>query len=371
MLIGIIVMLSSGSNMASELGVEFCATVAKQKITLGTHSRIIYFLWNRTSKSIEYYIPPIPVPVHYFDVAIDHLPPTFSLLNPGEFILRATPVPIGGGFSADIVGKYNIPVSIQIRDGPEIETLEQVVRYELVDEPPPDRYVVKKKRQRSKQPSNEVTTVFVLDDSQYREERKRARSSIMAGRSQDDIENYLEGKRQWYDTSYGHLGFGEPEDWTHERGPKPEFALLRSLDSLMDGAYTLSDFEYRKIYEVEYQARVKYGLSPYYAVKHAIYIFREKGRGAALEYLHGLESEGWNCVEDGILRYTIDRIGSWALNRRPEGLVYTKEMLSNLGRGQDGRLFPIDQLPSAKKPKANGTCPNGNLKVPGTKVLML
>ncbi len=311
--IGIIFSLCSGGSVASEPEVEFCATAANQRITLGTYSRIVYFVWNRTSKPIEFATPPIPVPIHYANVAGDRHPPTFSLLNPGEFKLRVARVPSGGGFSADIVGEYNIPVTVQIRGDTEIETLEQVVRYELVDEPPPDRYIVKRRQRQSKQLSGEAVSVFVLDDSAYREERKRVMAAVMAGRSQDDVENYLEGKRQWYDTSYGHLGFGEPEDWTHDRGPKPEFSLIRSLDSLMDGAYTVSDLEYRIIYEVKYQARVKYGLSPYYAVKHAIYLFREEGRNPALEYLRGLNSEGWSCVEDAILRYFIDRIGSWAI----------------------------------------------------------
>ncbi len=342
MLIGIAVVLGSGSSMASELEVEFCATIATPRITLGTHSRIMYYLWNKTTKPIEYATPPVPVPVHHFDVAGKRHPPTFSTLDPGDFTLLVTPVPMGGGFSVEMVGEYNIPVSVQVRIGSGIQTLEQAVRYELVDQPPPDRYVVKKKRQRSKQLSNEVTTVFVLDDSLYREERKRARSSIMAGRSQDDVENYLEGKRQWYDTPYGHQGFGERDDWIHETGPNSGFALINDLDCLLEGSYRLTELDYRIRYGVQFEARKIYGLSPYFAVKHSLYLFREQGKATALEYLDGLDPSGWNCVDRAIRAYVREQIAGWSKTSRPEGLVYTKELRKKLLPGGDGRLYRID-----------------------------
>ena len=326
LVVALAVLLAASAGVAAEDGafpdIESCAVLAASRIPLGTTTAAELFVWNRSNEAIEYGIVPSELYLRYRDLRApvpDSVPPDFKTLGSGELKFGGYTVPDDRVFRSDVTGEYEVPVELRLRRGDQLEVRTVVLTLTLANEPPPARYEVKPVVARDTKDHGRRIEAYQLDDTAWREACTLERQRIFQGATQDNFEDWLNREREYYDTACGHDGFGRSDDWA-------ETGLTYDLETLLAGEYRIDLMAYRILYEVQYQARKKWGLSPYYAVKHAIWVFREEGEEAALKYLDGLGTAGWNCVDLAARDWTRSRIASWQGTGKPEGLVYSEEL---------------------------------------------
>jgi hypothetical protein len=271
---------------------------------------------------VEYAITPTELFLRYRDEYApvpDHVPPRFDKLKPGQLELGGSMIPDDRVFRSDTAGVYEIPVTLRLRKHGKVEVRTILLKLALVDKAPPAKYEVKPVLARDTKDQWRTVPAYKLDDSAWKENCSQVWERIFQGATRDNQEDFLARKQQYYDTPCGHDGFGTSADW--QVG-----GLVHDLDTLLLGEYSINTMSYRIFYEAQYEARKRWGLSPCFSVRHAIWVFREKGKDAALKYLDGLDTAGWNCVERAIRDWAREKIASWKGTGKPEGLVYTQEM---------------------------------------------
>ena len=301
--------------------VEVCVVLPRDRIPLGTPTGLELSIWNRGTTAAEYSIERLRVPERYTTGRItDYVPDTFSRLEPGGLLLRGWRLFSDLAFTPDMAGNYELPVRIRIKTGDQEKLVGKTVTYQLTGESPGDRYLVKPvMRYVIRDHNRGKVQAYRLDDTAWREACTQEHQRIFQGATQKNLEDWLDREKQWYDTPCGHDGFGKPDDWVGT-------GLIDQLETLLAGDYAIGTMSYRILYQVQYEARRKWGLSPYYAVRHAIWVMHEEGKEAAVKYLDGLDTSGWSCVDLAIRGWATSRIAAWTGQGKPEGLVYSEEL---------------------------------------------
>ncbi len=323
--------------------VEFCAAIADETVPLGMKTNVVYFVWNKTPTVHAYALDLRSIPTFHRcdpDIGVG-CGPISTLVLPGKFVLGSLPVPFGCGFSDAAMGVHEIPLSVDFSSAGKTDSRREVLTLTIEDAAFPPYFEAQWNSPADVSPVETRFFTLKLSDEYLRTVDTPPTRLSVAPYSWDE-RSFQNALRDFYDLPPPpHRRFGAIDDWTHDRGADGRPGLLADLDALLSGCYKLSEDEYHQRYVLELGQRIRFGLSPYFSLKHAIQILHEYGKDEALNYLMSLDTDRWNCVDHALFEYVKERIAGWEGTGPAEGLVYTREMGGSLIRDDNGCLRVI------------------------------